>query len=90
MPDRAECDEFGADLLPEDPSLPLPSLAVIVADGYFSDRGFMVVAGDEASPGQASDLRFRRSGYALCCGPGHAMNISMPLTSVAQCAQSSE
>eukprot|EP00959_Pyramimonas_sp_CCMP1952_P206186 4311904-Pyramimonas_sp.AAC.1 len=88
--DRAECDDFGAALLREDTPLPPPPRRGDQEERTLAESGFIVVAGDGACPGQASDLRFRRNGHALHCGPDRVMNANMPLASVAPRARRAE
>eukprot|EP00959_Pyramimonas_sp_CCMP1952_P429612 8997362-Pyramimonas_sp.AAC.1 len=91
MPDRPECDEFACHLLPDELPLEPPPHH---GDGGYEVRddentalanrdGYVVVAGDGFCLGRASDLRARRSGYALHCGNGHPCSIEAPLKGVA-------
>eukprot|EP00959_Pyramimonas_sp_CCMP1952_P409688 8586108-Pyramimonas_sp.AAC.1 len=83
MPDRPEYDSFFSELLTDGPDLPpLPHYeGGEGADQLLMQYGFLIVAGDGACPGQASDLRLRRAGYSLYYGPNHSCNVEMPLRS---------
>eukprot|EP00959_Pyramimonas_sp_CCMP1952_P021024 443324-Pyramimonas_sp.AAC.1 len=92
MPDRPEYDAFFGELLPDEPDLPPPPHYENggSAEQLPINNGFAIVAGDGACPGQASDLRLRRSGYSLYHGHNHSCNVEMPLRSVYQGAKGAE
>eukprot|EP00959_Pyramimonas_sp_CCMP1952_P317897 6652575-Pyramimonas_sp.AAC.1 len=83
MPDRPEYDAFFGELLPDGPGPPPPPHCENGggAEQLLLQDGFVIVAGDGACPGQASDLRLRRSGYSWYYGHNHSCNVEMPLRS---------